>query len=137
MTSGLSGRLGNDIPDLGDDASLVHRPDDGEERVLATDLDVAGSTLERARGLMFRRSVPDEYALVFPFDRPAARTLHMLFVPFAIDAMWIVDGEVTRTKRLAPFVGIGRGRADTIVELPAGRAADVSVGDAIERRERT
>lgn len=117
---------------------LVHRPDDsanGESRVLASDVDVARTTLEQARGLMFRRSIPDDYALVFPFDEPDTRWLHMLFVPFAIDAVWLVDDEVTATKRLAPFVGLGRGRADTIVELPAGATDDVAVGDEMLLRE--
>ena len=80
---------------------------------------------------MFRRSVPNGYALVFPFDTPDTQWLHMLFVPFAIDALWLVDGEVTRVKRLAPFVGLGRGRADTVVELPAGAGDRVAVGDEV------
>ena len=113
---------------------LVHRrgpPDDRTERLLASDVDVAQSRLAQARGLMFRRSIPEEYALVFPFDGVEARTLHMLFVPFAIDAVWLVDDEVTRRKRLAPFIGIGRGTADTVIELPAGAADGVAVGDAV------
>ena len=115
---------------------LVYRPADGdEERTLATDVDIAESTLEQARGLMFRRSIPDDYALVFPFDAAKPRTLHMLFVPFAIDALWIANGKVTRRTRLRPFVGLGRGRADTVVELPAGAATDVSVSDRVEIRE--
>ncbi|WP_418281231.1 DUF192 domain-containing protein [Halorubrum sp. DTA98] len=117
---------------------LVHRPLDdcgSQEHVLATDVDVAASTLAQARGLMFRTSIPDGYALVFPFDRSKARDLHMLFVPFAIDALWVSETEVTHKKRLAPFVGLGRGTADTVVELPAGAAADVSVGDRVELRE--
>ncbi len=117
---------------------LVHRPDDDdtdESRVLANDADVARTRLEQARGLMFRRSIPDGYALVFPFDEPDTRWLHMLFVPFAIDAIWLVDDEVTATKRLAPFVGLGRGRADTILEIPAGAGENVAVGDEILYRE--
>jgi uncharacterized membrane protein (UPF0127 family) len=100
-------------------------------RTLARDVDVADSTLSRARGLMFRRSIPDDYALVFHFSRPARRWLHMAFVPFPIDAVWLVDGEVTKTKRLPAWRGVGRGKADTIVELPAGATADVEVGDAV------
>ena len=110
---------------------LVHRPASGAETVLASDVDVARSTLEQARGLMFRRSVPDDYALAFPFDEPETQWLHMLFVPFAIDAVWLADGEVTAKQRLAPFVGLGRGRADTVVELPAGAAESVAVGDEL------
>jgi len=118
---------------------LVHRPDARDDRdsgdspteLLASDVDVARSTLEQARGLMFRRSIPDDYALVFPFDGPDTQWLHMLFVPAAIDALWLVDGRVQKRKRLAPFVGLGRGRADTIVELPAGAADAVAVGDEV------
>ena len=105
--------------------------DDGDPTVLASDVDVARSTLQQARGLMFRRSVPEGYALVFPFEEVDTQWLHMLFVPFAIDALWLVDGEVTERTRLAPFVGLGRGRADTVVELPAGAADGVAVGDEV------
>jgi len=98
---------------------------------LASDVDVATSTLARARGLTFRRSVPEGYALVFEFDDAAVRGLHMLFVPFAIDALWLVDDEVARVERLRPWLGVGRARADTVVELPAGAAEDVAVGDTV------
>ena len=110
---------------------LVHRRD-GERRVLASDVDVADGTLSQARGLMFRRSVPDDYALLFPFDVPDTRSVHMLFVPFALDVLWLVDDEVTRKKRLRPWIGLGRGTADAIVELPAGAADGVSEGDVVE-----
>ncbi|MFA9515696.1 DUF192 domain-containing protein [Halopenitus sp. H-Gu1] len=99
---------------------------------MATDVEIADSTLSKARGLMFRRSIPDDYALVFPFETAETRTLHMLFVPVSIDAVWVVDGTVTQTKRLRPFVGIGFARGDTVIELPAGSAAAVDPGDAID-----
>jgi len=113
---------------------LVHRSSrsgDPEPVTLAADVDVARSTLEQGRGLMFRAAIPDDYALAFPFDGADTRWLHMLFVPFAIDALWLVDGEVRKRKRLAPFVGLGRGPADTVVELPADAADEVAVGDEV------
>jgi len=100
-------------------------------RTLASDVEIAESWLQRARGLMFRRSFPVDSALVFRFDRAAPRALHMLFVPFSIDALWVVDGEVVATKRLRPWVGGGRASAETIVELPAGAADEVAVGDRV------
>jgi len=99
--------------------------------VLAAQVDVAETTLSRARGLMFRRSIPDDYGLVFRFDDVARRDVHMLFVPFAIDALWLVDGEVTQVKRLRPWVGLGSARADTLIELPAGVADGVARGDTV------
>jgi uncharacterized membrane protein (UPF0127 family) len=104
---------------------------DGHERVLAADVDVAASTISRARGLMFRGSIPDDYALVFAFDGAASRDVHMLFVPFPIDAVWVVEEEVAQVKRLRSWVGLGRARADTLIEVPAGAADDVSVGDVV------
>jgi uncharacterized membrane protein (UPF0127 family) len=109
---------------------IVHG-DDGEDRIVATRVEVAEGFLSKGRGLMFRRSIPDGYALVFPFGRPAKRGLHMLFVPFDIDAVWLVDGRVRAVKRLRAWVGHGRARADTIVELPAGAADGIETGDRI------
>ena len=80
---------------------------------------------------MFRRSLADDAALVFQFDSPAKRDVHMLFVPFAIDALWLVDNEVVAKKRLKPWIGLGRAAADTLIELPAGAAEAVAVGDRV------
>ena len=116
---------------------LVHRhgpPDDlsPREETIATEIEIADSFVSRTRGLMFRRSIPDDYALVFQFDEPDDRDLHMLFVPFAIDAIWLVGTEVTAVKRLRPWIGLGRGTADTIIELPAGAADGIEPGDTVE-----
>lgn len=100
--------------------------------MLASEVAVADSMFSQMRGLMFRRSIPDDYGLLFRFDTAESRSLHMLFVPFAIDAIWLVDGEVTKVKRLRPWVGLGWGTADTIIELPAGAADEVEPGDRIE-----
>lgn len=109
---------------------IVHRVDD-EMRVLATDVAVADSFLARARGLMFRRSFPDGSALVFPFGGAASRTLHMVCVPFDIDAVWLHEGRVEQVSRLSAWTGLGRATADTVIELPAGAAADVHEGDVV------
>ena len=109
---------------------VIHEGDGGE-RALATEVDVADSLLRQGVGLMFRRSIPDEYALVFPFGRPAKRGLHMLCVPFDIDAIWAVDGRVEAVTELSAWVGYGRAKADLIVELPAGAADEVEPGDRI------
>jgi len=109
---------------------VVHRPD-GARRVLATDVETADGVVSRARGLMFRRSIPDGYALWFRFDRPARRSLHMLFVPFAVDAVWLVGDEVTAVRRLPAWRGLGWGTADAVLELPAGAADGVDPGDRV------
>lgn len=110
---------------------LVHHRD-GEERVLADAVERAEGVLAQARGVMFRRSLPEGYALAFPFDEPASRTIHTLFVFVPIDVLWIVEDEVVKVDRLRPFRGLSHGLADTVVELPAGAAAGVEAGDTVE-----
>lgn len=109
---------------------LRHEGEDGT-RTLATTVDTADSFFSRARGLMFRRSVPDDYALAFRFESAEPRDLHMVFVPFDIDAIWTVDGEVTHVKRLSAWRGLGKAEADAIYELPAGGANNVEPGDRV------
>jgi hypothetical protein len=103
----------------------------GTPHTLASDVEVADSVLSKSRGLMFRRRIPDDYALVFEFDSPDRRSLHMVFVPFPIDALWLVGEEVMKKKRLRGWVGIGFGLADRIVELPVGAADGVERGDTV------
>ena len=110
---------------------VVHHPTDGPERPLATDVEFADGIVSQGIGLMFRRGIEDDYALVFRFGRTRNRGLHMVFVPFDIDAVWLVDGEVQGVERLRAWRGHGSHRADTVLELPAGAAADVAVGDRV------
>lgn len=100
-------------------------------RVLAGTVDTADSVISQMRGLMFRRSLPDDYALVFRFDAVGKRDVHMLFVFEPLDVLWIIEEEVVRSERLDPWTGVAVAEADTLVELPAGGANDVSVGDAV------
>jgi len=109
---------------------IVHDAD-GDASVLATSVTVADSFLAKTRGLMFRRSFPDGSALVFPFDDAAPHTLHMVAVPFDIDAVWLRGGRVERVARLSAWTGLGRATADTVIELPAGAADGVREGDTV------
>lgn len=110
-----------------------------EEHVLAADAELADSALSQAKGLMFRKSIPDDYALVMDigddggllFSGPSRQFVHMLCMRFPIDVLWLREGEVVKTARLSPWTGIGVAKADTIIELPAGNAAGVSVGDRV------
>jgi len=109
---------------------IVHEPN-GEARTLATEVDRAETTLEQSRGLMFRRSIPDGYGLVFPFDGVGRRFIHMLFVRFPLDVVWLLDDEVQEVSTMRPWRSIGYAKADTILELPAGSADGVAEGDTV------
>lgn len=102
-----------------------------EGQPLATDVEMARSLPAKVRGLMFRSSVPDDYALVFPFGRVARRSVHMLFVRTPLDVVWVADETVTKRASLHAWRGFGWGRADTIIELAPGAATEVTVGDRV------
>jgi len=115
--------------------------DDGPTRtVLATEVEVADSVLSQAKGLMFRSSLPEEFALVLdvggggllPFsDGPQRQFVHMLFMRVPIDVIWLVENRVVETATLSPWTGFGFQKADRILELPAGGAEGVGVGDTV------
>ena len=128
------------------DVYVVHERDDtlgegsADPRVLATDVEVADSALAQMRGLMFRSTVPDEFALVMevgssggmPFTSgPPRQFVHMLFVRHSLDVLWLAGDEVRKVARMAPWRSVGMARADRIVELPAGAADGVEAGDTV------
>lgn len=123
---------------------VVHVPtdaDDGtDERVLATEVEIADTALTQAKGLMFRSELPAEFALVlevgddklFPIPRgPPRHVVHMLFVRVPLDVIFIVDDEVTKVARMQPWRSLASGKADRILELPAGNADGVEPGDVV------
>jgi uncharacterized membrane protein (UPF0127 family) len=130
---------------------LVHESADGRRAVLATDVETVDSLAGKTRGLMFRESLPEGYALVFRFDRSLVervagrlphpfsglatlarrRSIHMLFVRVPLDVVWLDDGEVVQVRRLRPWRDTAAAPADTVVELPAGAADDVEPGDRV------
>jgi uncharacterized membrane protein (UPF0127 family) len=109
---------------------VVHDPESAN-RTLATEVDRAESMVEQSRGVMFRRSLPDDYALVFPFDGVGRRFIHMLFVAVSLDVIWVADGEVQQVTTMHPWRSFGYAKADTVLELPAGAADGVREGDMI------
>lgn len=123
---------GEGVDTLEDDAGRAEETEGGpSERVLASRVDVADSMYSQTKGLMFRSSIPEDYAMVFDFGRAGQRFIHMLFVRVSLDVLWLRDERVVKVAQLDPWRGIGRAKADRVLELPAGAATDVSVGDTV------
>ncbi|WP_336328351.1 DUF192 domain-containing protein [Halovenus sp. HT40] len=121
---------------------VVHDQEDtlgdgeSEPRILAKDVEVADSALSQMRGLMFRSEIPE--ALVMEVGGgfsltggPPRQFVHMLFVKHALDVIWLADDEVRKVARMHPWRSVGMAKADRILELPAGTADEVEVGDTV------
>jgi uncharacterized membrane protein (UPF0127 family) len=100
---------------------------------LAMEYSWCGSILSRMRGLMFRRAPK---ALIMAFPKEQKIGLHMMFVFFPIDVLWL-DAEqkvVEMREGFRPWTTASPAAlAQYAVELPAGsiKAADTSLGDQI------
>jgi uncharacterized membrane protein (UPF0127 family) len=93
--------------------------------VVCSDLAVADRFWPRFKGLLGRRSLePGEGLLIRP-----ASSIHMFGMRFAIDAVFLnEDGEIRRiASDLAPWRAASCRGALDVVELPAGRAAELSL----------
>lgn len=98
--------------------------------MLADRVERAESFVERLRGVMFRSSLPEGFAMVFPGGASKRRGVHTAFVQVPIDVVWTDDGRVRRVEQMAPWrlaVGVG----DRIVEFPAGAATELQEGDEL------
>jgi|WetSurMetagenome_2_1015567.scaffolds.fasta_scaffold71202_2 uncharacterized protein len=109
--------------------------DDGS--VVAIEIERADTMLKQIVGLMFRKSVPESYAMVLTMKREAREGIHMLFVRFPIDVAFL-DSErkiVDIRQHLKPWTGIAFARKPFryAMEFPAGTAARASlnVGDRL------
>lgn len=121
------------------DVSLVRRSDGA---VVASRLELADGFLSRLQGLMFRRGLaPGAGLWIEPCD-----SIHMMFVPFPIDVVFVARGEKTALKAgsegevvkvcpaVRPWIGLAWCRgASGCVELEAGAAARHSLreGDVL------
>ncbi len=94
------------------------------------------SVWSRAKGLMFSKKIVDK-GLVFVFDKERRWGIHMLFVFFLIDVLWLdKDRKVVDFREgVRPFVisAKPKEKASYIIELPVGsvKKGGVEVGDEI------
>ncbi len=100
--------------------------------VMVEDLRFARSWWQRLRGLMFRRSLNAGEGL---FIEPCS-SIHMMFVPFALDAVFVdKDHRVVKVARgVRPWIGIafgGRG-ARGVIEVAAGAAEKITAGHQLD-----
>ncbi len=98
------------------------------KKIICKKVVFAKSAFAKFRGLMFRRQKDFDYALVFDFGRASKRTasIHMFFVFFPIDVIYLRDGKVVDIyKNVMPFTPYlePKERADVLVELPDGAVA--------------
>jgi len=82
---------------------------------------IVESFLGRMRGLMFRKPLKDE-ALILSFKRPVSVNIHMVFVFFPIDFLFLDEkGVIVNYGNLSPMRGFASSKnVKYVIELPSG-----------------
>ena len=107
--------------------------------ILTNRAKVIKSSLGRAKGLMFSK-LGGTSGLIFELEKESRRnaSIHMLFVFFKIDALWLDSSKrvVDIRRGLTPFIGFARPKekAKYVLELQSGTAKTIKVGDVVEFR---
>ena len=96
------------------------------------DIEVMTTNGERARGLMFRRSLPSKSGMLFVYDRPQAATMWMKNTYIPLDMVFIAEGgEVHRieanTEPFSTALISSEGDIIAVLELNAGEAARIGL----------
>jgi len=107
------------------------------KKILMKNVRFARNTLERTKGLMFEDKKKFNYALVFEFPRESqiGTSLHMLFVFFPIDVLFLnKEQKVVDKATLNPFIPnyTPKKAAKYVIEMPMGKAKGVKLGQRVE-----
>lgn len=102
-------------------------------------VEVAATSREQAKGLMFRTAMGPDEGMIFPMDPPRGASFWMRNTVLPLDLLFIgVDGKVSNIAANAvpydetPLSSVGLVKA--VLELNGGRAAQLGIvpGDTVE-----
>jgi len=103
--------------------------DDNKNRTAVAQLELAGNFAARLIGLMGKKSLPCGAGLLIT----KCNSIHMFFMRFAIDAVFV--DKAMRVVKIVPGLKPWRvascSEARHTLELPAGGAAGIEIGDQL------
>ena len=107
------------------------------KKVLAKNVRFASNGLERMKGLMFEDKKKFNYALVFDFPSESriGTSLHMLFVFFPIDVLFLdKEKKIVDKVTLQPFIPnyTPKKAAKYVIEMSKGTAKSAKLGQKVE-----
>jgi len=89
---------------------------------IARNIEFTRTMSSQVMGLMFRKCIPYDYSMIFILKKPSQVSIHMLFVFFPIDVIFLnEEKKIMGLSRLRPWVGY-KAMEDIkyIIEMKAG-----------------
>lgn len=89
---------------------------------VANEISYTKNIFSQMLGLMLHKSIPGDFALIFVLKRPGTVGVHMLFMLFPIDVIFLdEDKKILGTATLKPWIGHKRmKRVKYIIEMNQG-----------------
>ncbi|MGE3529035.1 MAG: DUF192 domain-containing protein [Methyloceanibacter sp.] len=113
----------------------MFKTDTGEH---SFDVEVMTTDGERAKGLMFRRSLPEQSGMLFLYARPHSATMWMKNTFIPLDMVFIAEGGTVHrieanTEPFSTAIISSEGDIIAVLELNAGAAARIGLkpGDPV------
>jgi len=106
------------------------------KKILTKNTKHCKTLLSKTKGLMFTTKKTDE-GLIFTFNTEQKWSIHMLFVFYPIDVLWLNKNKevVDLRKNLKPFILSAKPKQEAlyIIEIPAGiiQKTKTGIGDKI------
>jgi uncharacterized membrane protein (UPF0127 family) len=113
----------------GEKGAIVFKTTTGEH---SFDIEVMRTGAERAKGLMFRRSLPERSGMLFLYDRPQAANMWMKNTYIPLDMVFIAEGGTVHrieanTEPFSTALISSEGDIVAVLELNAGEAARIGL----------
>ncbi len=106
---------------------------------IAKNVEFARTILQQTLGMMFRKGISPDYSMIFILKKPASIIIHMLFVFFPIDVIFLDEKKkISGLAGLAPFTGFkGMKNIRYVIEMKAGAIEqyNLSIGGQMEFEE--
>ena len=103
---------------------------------IAENIEFARTVVSQTLGMMFCRHIPPGYAMVFVLKKPSSVNVHMLFMRFPIDVIFLNDEKkIAGLSRLNPWTGHkAMKNVKYVIETHAGAIEeyDLSTGGQME-----
>ncbi|HEY9246639.1 MAG TPA: DUF192 domain-containing protein [Candidatus Methanoperedens sp.] len=107
---------------------------------IAKNIEFARSLPSKILGLMFRKSIRPDFALIFVLNRPSHVGVHMFFMRFPIDVIFLDEGKrISGLSRLNQWTGYqSMDGIKYVIEMAAGTIDryNLSTGKQVEFEDR-
>ena len=101
-------------------------------------LEVADTLAKKQKGLADRESMPQNYGMIFTFEKKGIYSFWMKGMRFPLDFLWIDGDKIVEITRNVPvpsdedfLIYQPQVPVNKVIELNAGMAAAISLGDKI------